>query len=146
MPAQRDAEQQFPVRIRIAVPPQRPGRQIDIMHVWLDHICGAEGWAAAPAGLTEIVNDAIAFLLLGCRVRPCLCSAFLLWLPDRDDRRLRAPSRGDPNASGGPAAPDTVTGVRRYCLQDVGSARHARQKQDWLRQIGPLYFDAEAES
>jgi hypothetical protein len=59
--AQREAEQQFPVRVRIAVPPGGLGRQLVLMQAWLDETCGARGWASAPAGTTGIVNDAIAF-------------------------------------------------------------------------------------
>jgi hypothetical protein len=59
--AQREAERRYPVRVRIAVPPEGLGRQIEIMHAWLDETCGAEGWATAPAGTTGIVNDALAF-------------------------------------------------------------------------------------
>jgi hypothetical protein len=59
--AQREAERRYPVRVRIAVPPEGLGRQLEIMHAWLDETCGAEAWAAAPAGTTGIVNDALAF-------------------------------------------------------------------------------------
>jgi hypothetical protein len=59
--SQREAERRFPVRVRIAVPPEGLGRQIEIMHAWLDDTCGTEGWATAPAGLAGIVNDAMAF-------------------------------------------------------------------------------------
>ena len=58
--AQREAERRYPVRVRIAVPPEGLGRQLEIMHAWLDEICGAEGWATAPAGTTGVVNNAIA--------------------------------------------------------------------------------------
>jgi len=61
MLAQRQAELQFPVRVRIAVPPEGLGRQLEIIHAWLDETCGVEGWALAPAGLAGVVNDAIAF-------------------------------------------------------------------------------------
>jgi hypothetical protein len=61
MRAQREAERRFPVRVRIAVPPQGLGRQLEIMHAWLDETCGAQGWPVAPAGLAGVVNDAIAF-------------------------------------------------------------------------------------
>jgi len=60
MRAEREAERRFPVRVRIAVPPEGFGRQIEIMHAWLDETCGVAGWATAPAGLAGIVNDAIA--------------------------------------------------------------------------------------
>jgi len=59
--AQRQAERQFPVRVRIAVPPDGFGRQLATMHAWLDETCGVEGWATAPAGLAGVVNDAVAF-------------------------------------------------------------------------------------
>jgi hypothetical protein len=48
--AQRAAERRYPVRVRIAVPPEGLRRQLEIMHAWLDETCGAEGWATAPAG------------------------------------------------------------------------------------------------
>ena len=59
--AQRDAERRYPVRVRIAVPPAGLGRQLALMHAWLDETCGGDGWATAPAGRAGIVNDAIAF-------------------------------------------------------------------------------------
>lgn len=57
----REAERGFPVRVRIAVPPQGFGRQLAIMHAWLDETCGVAGWTSAPAGLTGVLNDAVAF-------------------------------------------------------------------------------------
>src|SRR5579863_8300378 len=57
----QEAERRFPVRVRIAVPPGGLGRQLEIMHGWLDQTCGAGGWGAAPSGLAGVVNDAIAF-------------------------------------------------------------------------------------
>ena len=59
--ARREAEQRYPVRVRIAAPPEGLGRQLTLMHAWLDDTCGHEGWATAPAGTAGIVNDAIAF-------------------------------------------------------------------------------------
>jgi hypothetical protein len=59
--ARQEAERHFPVRVRIAVPPGGLGRQLAIMHAWLDDTCGATAWASAPAGLAGVVNDAIAF-------------------------------------------------------------------------------------
>ena len=60
MRTERGAERRYPVRVRIAVPPDGFGCQLEIMHAWLDEICGAEGWASAPAGTTGVVNDALA--------------------------------------------------------------------------------------
>jgi hypothetical protein len=59
--ARRETEKRYPVRVRIAVPPDGLGRQIEIMHAWLDETCGTEHWATAPAGLVGVRNDAIAF-------------------------------------------------------------------------------------
>ena len=59
--ARQQTERRFPVRVRIAVPPEGLGRQIEIMHAWLDETCGTEGWGMAPAGLVGVLNDAIAF-------------------------------------------------------------------------------------
>ncbi len=59
--ARREAEQRYPVRVRIAVPSQGLGRQLALMHAWLDDTCGHDGWATAAAGSAGIVNDAIAF-------------------------------------------------------------------------------------
>ena len=59
MRAQRGAERRYPVRVRIAMPPEGLGRQLEIMHAWLDETCGTEGWSSAPAGTTSIVNDAL---------------------------------------------------------------------------------------
>ena len=61
MRAGREAERQYPVRVRVAVPPEGFGRQLAVIHAWLDETCGAEGWATAPAGTVGVVNDAIAF-------------------------------------------------------------------------------------
>ena len=61
MQARQRAEKRFPVRVRIAVPPDGLGRQLELMHGWLDQTCSAEGWAMAPAGFAGILNDAIAF-------------------------------------------------------------------------------------
>ena len=59
--AQRKAEHSFPVRIKIAVPPEGLGRQLVLMYAWLDESCGVGGWASALAGKTGVANDAIAF-------------------------------------------------------------------------------------
>lgn len=58
---EREAEHRFPVRVRIAVPPDGLGRQLGVMQAWLDETCGGTGWASAAAGTAGVVNDAIAF-------------------------------------------------------------------------------------
>ena len=55
-----EAERRFPVRIRVAVPPEGLGIRIDAMKAWLDDNCGAEGWAMTPSGLRGVLNDAIS--------------------------------------------------------------------------------------
>ena len=47
MRAQREAERRYPVRVRIVVPPEGLGRQLEIMHTGLDETSDAEGWATA---------------------------------------------------------------------------------------------------
>jgi hypothetical protein len=59
--ALQEAERHFPVRLRIAMPQREFGRQLGVMHAWLDEVCGEAGWTSAPAGLTGVVNDAVAF-------------------------------------------------------------------------------------
>jgi hypothetical protein len=55
-----EAERRFPVRLRVAVPSDGLGSQLDAMAAWLDATCGADGWAMTPSGLRGVVNDAIA--------------------------------------------------------------------------------------
>jgi hypothetical protein len=69
----REAERQFSVRVRIAVPRGGFGHQLSVMHAWLDEVCGETGWTAAPAGLSGIVNDAVAF----CFDDAALAQAFI---------------------------------------------------------------------
>jgi len=54
-----EAEQRFPVRIRIAAD-HGLGARLDQMHRWLDQNAGADGWAMTPSGARGVVNDAIA--------------------------------------------------------------------------------------
>src|SRR5438105_1005407 len=55
-----EAERRFPVRIRIAVPPEGLGIRLDAIKAWLDDNCGADGWAITPSGQRGVVNDAVA--------------------------------------------------------------------------------------
>jgi hypothetical protein len=54
------AERRFPVRIRIAVPPEGLGQQYARMTAWLDESCGADGWAMTPSGTRGVLNDAVS--------------------------------------------------------------------------------------
>jgi hypothetical protein len=56
----RDAKRHLPVRIRIAVPPEGLGSQLDQMISWLDANCGPGFWAMAPSGTAGVLNDALA--------------------------------------------------------------------------------------
>ena len=54
------AERRFPVRIRIAVPPEGLGRQHARMTAWLDENCGSDRWAMTPSGVRGVLNDAVS--------------------------------------------------------------------------------------
>jgi hypothetical protein len=58
--AVREAERRFPVRIKIAVPPEGLGSRLDQIFAWLDANCGADGWTSAPSSTRGVVNDALA--------------------------------------------------------------------------------------
>jgi hypothetical protein len=66
--AARDAERRFPVRIRIAVPPERLGSRLDQMMSWLDVNCGADAWASTPSSTRGVVNDALATYFLDATI------------------------------------------------------------------------------
>ena len=72
----REAERRFPVRIRIAVPPDGFGRQFPVMRAWLDESCGPDGWASAPAGLIGVLNDAVAFYFRDAGVAQAIVNRF----------------------------------------------------------------------
>jgi hypothetical protein len=71
--AVRDAEHRFPVRIRIAVPPERFASRLDQMNAWLDANCGADGCTSTPSSTRGVVNDALAI----CFADATLASAFV---------------------------------------------------------------------
>ena len=50
----------FSAKVRLAVPEGGFGRQLSVMHAWLDAHCGPAGWASAPAGVRGVRNDALA--------------------------------------------------------------------------------------
>src|SRR5689334_22140063 len=58
-----EAERQFPVRIKVAVPLRGLGERLNRMHEWLDQNAGADGWAMTPSGTRGVVNDAFALYL-----------------------------------------------------------------------------------
>ena len=67
------AERRFPVRIRVGVPPEGLGRRLTEITNWLDHNCGAEGWAITPSGMRGVLNDALSIYFLDAT----LASAFV---------------------------------------------------------------------
>ena len=54
------AERRFPVRIRIAVPPEGLGQRHGRITAWLDENCGSDGWAMTPSGTRGVLNDAVS--------------------------------------------------------------------------------------
>jgi hypothetical protein len=82
--AARDAERRFPVRVRIAVPPEGFGSRLDQIIACLDANCGADGWTSTPssfafgetahgASTRGVVNDALAI----CSADATLASVFV---------------------------------------------------------------------
>jgi len=59
-----EAERRFSARIKIAVPPNGLGTQLNAMYAWLDTNCGADGWMITPAGMGTVVNDAVAIYFM----------------------------------------------------------------------------------
>ena len=66
--AARDAERRFPVRVRIAVPPEGLGSRLDQIIAWLDANCGADGWTSTPSSTRGVVNDALAVYFLDAAI------------------------------------------------------------------------------
>ena len=54
------AEQRFPVRIKLGVPPGGLGQRYPEMTTWLDQNCGADGWSITPSGVRGVLDDAIS--------------------------------------------------------------------------------------
>jgi hypothetical protein len=54
------AEQHFPVRIRIGVPPNGLGQRHSQITAWLDENCGADEWAMTPSAMRGPLNDALS--------------------------------------------------------------------------------------
>ena len=67
------AERRFPVRIRIAVPPDGFGQRYSQITAWLDENCGADGWAMTPSGMRGVLSDAVSIYFLDAT----LASAFV---------------------------------------------------------------------
>ena len=76
MPVAVATEIAKPCRVLVAAPATGSERQLGFMHAWLDHVCGPGNWATAPAGLTGIVNDAIAFYFADAAVARAFVARF----------------------------------------------------------------------
>ena len=66
--AVRDAERRFPVRVRIAVPPEGLGSRLDQIIAWLDANYGADGWTSTPSSTRGVVNDVLAVYFLDATI------------------------------------------------------------------------------
>jgi hypothetical protein len=60
--AVRDAERRFPVRVRIAIPPEGLGSRLDKIIAWLDANCGFDRSISRPSSFVfgETVHSASA--------------------------------------------------------------------------------------
>src|SRR5262249_7469438 len=67
------AERRFPVRIRMAVPPNGLGQRHTRITAWLDKSCEAAGWAMTPSGTRGVLNDALSIYFANAT----LASAFV---------------------------------------------------------------------
>jgi hypothetical protein len=86
------AEQRFPFRIRVGVPPDGFGQRYAQITAWLDENCGADNWAMTPSGMRGVINDGVN-LFSRRKPQERLRRAVLYWLQSRNDRgrfRVRA--------------------------------------------------------
>lgn len=78
--AVRDAERRFPVRIRIAIPPDGFGSRLDQIFAWLDANCGFDRWTSTPSSTRGVVNDGLAIYFVDAMI----ASAFVArWCASR---------------------------------------------------------------
>jgi hypothetical protein len=66
--AVREAERRFPVRVRIAVPPEGLDSRLDQIIAWLDANCGADEWTSTPSSTRGVANDALAVYFLDATI------------------------------------------------------------------------------
>jgi hypothetical protein len=111
------AERRFPVRIRIAVPPEGLGQQHTRMTAWLDENCGADGWVMTPSGTRGVLNDALSIYFPDT----ALAGAFVArWCIGYKVESVEG-ARGRAGAAGrGRAAPDALKGVEITSAGRVG--------------------------
>jgi hypothetical protein len=80
--AVRDAERRFPVRVRIAVPPEGFGSRLDQIIAWLDANCGSDRWASTPSSTRGVVKDALAIYFADQGVHGRWCAAQRIEIED----------------------------------------------------------------
>jgi hypothetical protein len=78
-----EAERQFPVRVKVALPRDGFGRRLTAMHAWLDESCGADSWSSAPAGSHGVVNDAVAFYFRDATLAAAFVARFCAGSPTK---------------------------------------------------------------
>jgi hypothetical protein len=71
------AERRFPVRIRIAVPPNGLGQRYAQITGSLDENCGADGWAIMLSGTRGVLNDALSIDFADAMPRECVRGAMV---------------------------------------------------------------------
>jgi hypothetical protein len=87
----RNAERALPVRIRIAVPPDGFGRQLDQMIAWLDANCGPGFWAMAPSGTFGVMNDALAIYFPNAQLARAFVNRWCIGFVSSEIRPIRNP-------------------------------------------------------
>ena len=73
------AERRFPVRIRIAVPPQGLGQRHPQITAWLDENCRADGWAMTPSGTRGVLNDALSIYFADATLASAFVARCCVW-------------------------------------------------------------------
>lgn len=100
-----DAEERFPIRMTIRVPPDGFGQRYTSMCQWLDDNCGIGGWSIAPAGTRGVLNDAVAVYVntpacaVGFVARWCVPGdppGFYALRQDEPQRRVPTPQHKTP--------------------------------------------------
>jgi hypothetical protein len=94
------AERRFPVRIRIAVPPEGLGRQHARMTAWLDENCGADGWAMTPSGTRDVLNDAVSIYFPDAALAGAFVARWCIGYKVETRRRGVQSARGRAGAEG----------------------------------------------
>ena len=82
------AERRFPVRIRIAVPPNGLGQRHTQITARLDENCGAEGCAMTPSGTRGVLSDALSIYFADATLASAFVARWSVGAKVRDARRV----------------------------------------------------------